>query len=94
MGRNICYANKRSTWDQGYLPSVSGQWQYIEGKIREICNLFSYKEIRTPIFRTHRVVFAGNCDTTDIVEKEMYTFTDRGERSLTLRDRKIQCSSC
>ena len=67
------------------LPSVSGQWQYIEGKIREICNLFSYKEIRTPIFEHTELFLRGIGDTTDIVEKEMYTFTDRGERSLTLR---------
>ena len=67
------------------LPSVSGQWQYIEGKIREICNIFSYKEIRTPIFEHTELFLRGIGDTTDIVEKEMYTFTDRGERSLTLR---------
>ena len=67
------------------LPSVSGQWQYIEGEIREICNLFSYKEIRTPIFEHTELFLRGIGDTTDIVEKEMYTFTDRGERSLTLR---------
>lgn len=61
------------------------KWQYLEGVVREICREYGYGEIRTPIFEHTELFQRGVGDTTDIVEKEMYTFTDRGERSLTLR---------
>ena len=67
------------------LPEVSGNWQYIEQTVRKICSLYGYKEIRTPIFEHTELFLRGIGETTDIVSKEMYTFTDRGERSLTLR---------
>ncbi len=70
---------------QDLLPGEIEIWQYIEKKAEEICSRYNYQEIRTPIFE-HTDVFArGVGETTDIVQKEMYTFTDRGERSLTLR---------
>lgn len=67
------------------LPDKVGQWRYIEGKIRDICRRFGYREIRTPIFEHTELFQRGIGDTTDVVEKEMYTFTDRGGRSITLR---------
>ena len=67
------------------LPDKVGQWLYVEGKIREICRCFGYKEIRTPIFEHTELFQRGIGDTTDVVEKEMYTFVDRGGRSITLR---------
>ncbi len=67
------------------LPNVSGHWQYIEQTMRDTCRLYGYKEIRTPIFEHTELFLRGIGETTDIVSKEMYTFTDRGERSLTLR---------
>lgn len=67
------------------LPGVSGNWQYIEQTVRDICRLYGYKEIRTPVFEHTELFLRGIGETTDIVSKEMYTFTDRGERSLTLR---------
>lgn len=67
------------------LPPESGNWQLIEEKIRDICYRFGYQEIRTPIFEHTELFERGIGDTTDIVEKEMYTFTDRGKRSITLR---------
>lgn len=67
------------------LPDSSGYWQYIEQVIREVCHNFAYQEIRTPIFEHTELFLRGIGETTDIVEKEMYTFTDRGRRSLTLR---------
>ncbi len=67
------------------LPDKVGQWLYIEGKIRDICRRFGYREIRTPIFEHTELFQRGIGDTTDVVEKEMYTFTDRGGRSITLR---------
>jgi len=67
------------------LPGEVEKWIYIEGLIREVCQQYGYKEIRTPIFEHTELFIRGVGDTTDIVEKEMYTFTDRGNRSLTLR---------
>lgn len=70
---------------QDILPESVAEWQMIEAKAREICSLFNYKEIRTPIFEHTDLFQRGVGDTTDIVQKEMYTFKDRGGRSLTLR---------
>jgi histidyl-tRNA synthetase len=70
---------------QDILPGTVELWQYIEGQARDICRRYNYKEIRTPIFEHTELFQRGVGDTTDIVQKEMYTFEDRGERSLTLR---------
>jgi len=67
------------------LPEAIGNWRYIENTAREICSLYGYQEIRTPIFEHTELFLRGIGETTDIVEKEMYTFKDRGERSITLR---------
>lgn len=73
----------RGTYD--ILPGQSEKWQEIEQKINELCRLYQYKEIRTPVFEHTELFQRGVGDTTDIVQKEMYTFQDRGNRSLTLR---------
>lgn len=70
---------------QDLLPSETERWQYVEEKFKELCHTYNYKEIRTPIFEHTELFQRGVGDTTDIVQKEMYTFMDRGERSLTLR---------
>jgi len=70
---------------QDILPEISANWQYVEGTVRDICRLYGYKEIRTPVFEHTELFLRGIGETTDVVSKEMYTFTDRGERSLTLR---------
>ena len=67
------------------LPEKVGTWRYVEEKIRAICAQYGFSEIRTPIFEHTELFQRGIGDTTDVVEKEMYTFTDRGGRSLTLR---------
>lgn len=67
------------------LPGQSEHWQYIEEHGRNLCKRYNYKEIRTPIFEHTEVFARGVGDTTDIVQKEMYTFKDRGDRSITLR---------
>ncbi len=67
------------------LPKDVKAWQYVENKIKEICQTYHYKEIRTPLFEHTEVFQRGVGDTTDIVQKEMYTFDDRGGRSITLR---------
>ncbi|WP_186576505.1 histidine--tRNA ligase [Aquibacillus kalidii] len=70
---------------QDLLPGVTENWQYVEGKLKDLSNRYNYKEIRTPIFEHTELFQRGVGDTTDIVQKEMYTFQDRGDRSLTLR---------
>lgn len=70
---------------QDILPSETAKWQIVEDLIREECRMFHYKEIRTPVFEHTELFTRGVGDTTDIVQKEMYTFQDRGNRSLTLR---------
>lgn len=70
---------------QDILPGDVERWQYIENTAREICRLYQYKEIRTPIFEHTELFQRGVGESTDIVQKEMYTFQDRKGRSLTLR---------
>lgn len=67
------------------LPEKSGKWQYIEKTAREVAKLFNAKEIRTPTFEHTEVFLRGIGETTDIVNKEMYTFNDKGDRSITLK---------
>ncbi len=67
------------------LPPESSQWQALERIIDEVCGRFGYREIRTPIFESTEVFVKPIGEGTDIVDKEMYTFIDRGDRSITLR---------
>lgn len=67
------------------LPAESYKWHYLENIIREICARGGYREIRTPVFEHTELFLRGVGDTTDIVQKEMYTFLDKGERSVTLK---------
>src|SRR5690625_7049699 len=67
------------------LPKDSKKWQDVESVLKETCDRFNFKEIRTPMFEHTEVFQRGVGETTDIVQKEMYTFPDRGGRSLTLR---------
>ncbi|GGG27289.1 histidine--tRNA ligase [Lysinibacillus alkalisoli] len=70
---------------QDILPGESAKWQRVEEVIRELCRVYRYDEIRTPIFENTELFTRSVGETTDVVQKEMYTFTDRGDRSLTLR---------
>lgn len=67
------------------LPSEVHIWHYIENMLRETAALFGYPEIRVPTFEHTELFLRGVGDTTDIVNKEMYTFLDKGDRSITLR---------
>ena len=67
------------------LPNDSYKWHYVEKTAREVANLFGVKEIRTPTFEHTELFLRGVGDTTDIVNKEMYTFNDKGNRSMTLK---------
>ncbi|WP_181464596.1 ATP phosphoribosyltransferase regulatory subunit, partial [Listeria fleischmannii] len=67
------------------LPEEVQKWHFLEDKFREICENYRYAEIRTPIFEHTELFERGVGDSTDIVSKEMYTFHDKKNRSLTLR---------
>ncbi|MBR2616974.1 MAG: histidine--tRNA ligase, partial [Clostridia bacterium] len=67
------------------LPEESYRWQYLEGLARETAAVFGAREIRTPTFEATELFARGVGDTTDVVTKEMYTFTDKGGRSMTLK---------
>lgn len=60
-------------------------WQYVENTVRQICREYHIEEIRTPVFEATELFARGVGDETDIVNKEMYTFLDKGGRSVTLR---------
>ena len=70
---------KQDTWKESHL------WHYLELVMREIANDYGYQEIRTPIFEKTELFLRGVGETSDIVSKEMYTFQDKGERSMSLR---------
>lgn len=70
---------------QDMLPKDAHRWQSIEENMRRLCALAGYREIRTPIFEHTELFQRGVGDTTDVVQKEMYTFNDKGNRSITLK---------
>ncbi len=77
--------NKAPRGTNDVLPEDSYKWQFVEQKLIETAGLYGFKETRVPVFE-HTEVFTKNVgDTTDVVQKEMYTFTDKGDRSITLR---------
>ncbi len=67
------------------LPEDAYKWHYLEKKFAEICQRYGFEEIRTPVFEHTELFQRGVGDTTDIVQKEMYTFKDFAGRSITLR---------
>jgi len=73
----------KGTYD--LLPEDLTHWYYLENKLRQIFQEYGYAEVRTPIFEHTELFQRGIGETTDIVEKEMFTFPDRAGRSLTLR---------
>ena len=67
------------------LPPETRVWNRVEAVAREVFALYGYDEIRTPVLESTELFVRSVGESTDIVHKEMYTFTDRGERSVTLR---------
>ena len=67
------------------LPADSYRWQFIEDRMRMAAARAGYREVRTPVFEHTELFLRGVGDTTDIVQKEMYTFEDKGRRSVTLK---------
>lgn len=78
-------AIKRPKGTQDLLPGTIEKWHYLEENIRKICKEYGFQEIRTPIFEATELFQRGVGESTDIVNKEMYTFLDKGNRSVTLR---------
>jgi len=76
---------KAITGTKDILPSEIPNWYNLEDIVKNIMNSFNYKEIRTPIFEETRLFSRGIGEATDIVSKEMYTFIDRSETSVTLK---------
>ncbi|MCL2545145.1 MAG: histidine--tRNA ligase [Clostridia bacterium] len=66
-------------------PEASALWQYVEARMRGACAKAGYREVRTPTFEHTELFVRGVGDTTDVVQKEMYTFVDKGGRSVTLK---------
>ena len=66
-------------------PSEAFKWHFVEDTIKERADVYGYREMRTPTFEYTELFQRGVGDTTDVVQKEMYTFTDKGGRSLTLK---------
>jgi len=79
----MSFSMPRGTYD--VLPEDIHRWHYVERLAREVARRYHFLEVRTPIFEHTELFQRGVGETTDIVEKEMYTFTDRKGRSLTLR---------
>ncbi len=67
------------------LPTDSYRWQHVEAKMRQAAAQAGFREVRTPVFEHTELFLRGVGDTTDIVQKEMYTFKDKGDRSITLK---------
>ncbi len=77
------YNAPRGTTD--ILPEDQAYWRYIEEKAADICQLYGYERIESPMFEDTRLFTRSVGEGTDIVEKEMYTFDDRGSNSITLK---------
>ncbi|MCQ2550887.1 MAG: histidine--tRNA ligase [Clostridia bacterium] len=67
------------------MPEEAYKWHYVEKKWKETCDKFGFKEIRTPMFEHTELFNRGIGDTTDVVQKEMYSFNDHGNRNITLK---------
>lgn len=82
---DIIPEDDKEPWKSSYL------WNYVEKVIKEAAQDFGYQEIRTPIFERTELFIRSVGETTDIVSKEMFTFEDRGKRSITLRPEGTAC---
>ena len=67
------------------LPEDTNKWQYVEKKVKDVLEEYGFREIRVPVFEYTELFQRGVGETTDVVQKEMYTFDDKGGRSITLR---------
>ncbi len=70
---------------QDVMPNESYRWQFVENLMKETAKNYGYREARTPTFEATELFSRSAGDTSDVVQKEMYTFTDKGDRSITLK---------
>ncbi len=77
--------NKAPRGTADVMPEESYKWRFLEKVMLETAALYGYNEVRTPVFEHTEVFTRSVGDTTDVVQKEMYTFLDKGQRSITLR---------
>lgn len=77
------YSKPKGTYD--VLPTESKKWQFVENIVKEVARVYNIQEIRTPMFETTDLYYRAAGETTDVVSKETYDFTDRGGREMTLR---------
>ncbi len=85
LGRGQCSVIRKMRGTLDIMPDETPAFRYIEQKAREICDLYGYREIKTPTFEATELFSRGVGSTTDVVQKEMYTFCDKDDRSITLR---------
>ena len=85
MGRYEKVLTNAPKGTKDMLPEQAYKWHYVEEKFADICRKYGFKEIRTPMFEHTEVFQRGIGDTTDVVQKEMYTFNDHAGRSITLK---------
>lgn len=81
----MAFITKAIRGTQDVLPKESYQWHVIEDVMRRVCAAHGFREIRTPVFEHTELFQRSVGETTDVVQKEMYTFDDKGGRSITLR---------
>lgn len=87
----MAYQTAKGMYD--ILPNDIDKWHYLENIIRDTCDVYNYKEIRTPIIENSDLFVRSVGESSDIVTKEMYTFLDKGNRSVTLRPEGTACVS-
>src|SRR6266404_4722378 len=85
MGIEVAEQIQPIRWMNDVLPSETGTWQHFEACTRELLGAYGYEEIRVPVVEHTELFKRAIGEHTDVVGKEMYTFTDRGGESLTLR---------
>ena len=85
FGGGVCMKYTALKGTKDVLPGESHLWQSLEYNIRFLTSLYGFREIRTPVIEHTELFLRGVGDTTDIVQKETYTFDDRGGRSITLK---------
>ena len=76
---------KKIKGTEDIMPKESYRWQFLENLMRRQANAYGYKEVRTPVFEQTSLFARGVGETTDVVQKEMYTFSTKGDDSITLR---------
>ena len=84
---------KKIKGTEDVLPRQSYRWQFVENIMREESRAYGFREMRTPVFEHTELFARGVGQTTDVVQKEMYTFDTKGGESVTLRPEGTACAA-